>query len=237
MISIKNFEKKLLASKHDILKLIDEFGNKKKPLYVSIVDIVVLNNALNNSDYNILLNSLDVLICDSSFLILINNFKKRKKNIGLSASDLFTHYIENSKYNQLIIGSTISDFDLIKKKSFNDNLKYLDIGFKNNHSEFDYDSIEKTVVENKISILWVMLGNPKQDYVIKELKSRGKINCVVVSSGAAYLFYLNIIKSNKISFKGLKTHWINRIIQNPKRQLKRVLYALLYLPKIISSIK
>ena len=73
--------------------------------------------------------------------------------------------------------------------------------------------------------------------VIYELKSRGNINCVVISSGAAYLFYLKIIKSNEISLLGLKTHWVNRIIQNPRRQLKRVVSSLLHLPKIIASIK
>lgn len=237
MLSVKNFQKKLLVDEYYILRLINELASKKEPYYISVIDIVVLKNALNNTEYNNLLNSLDALICDSSFMIFVNNLKKRKKHIGLSASDLFANYIEKSNYKQLIVGSTNSDFNLIKQKSSNDNLFYLDIGFKSNYADFNYELIEKTIINNKINILWVMLGNPKQDYVSAELKSRGRINCVVLSSGAAYLFYLNIIKSNNINLFGLKTHWLNRIVENPKRQLKRVLNALLFLPKVITSIK
>jgi UDP-N-acetyl-D-mannosaminuronic acid transferase (WecB/TagA/CpsF family) len=231
MIFLKNLNSELIIKKTDLIELVFENIKFNNELYVSMIDAVVLQRVIEDQQYNKLLDSFDVLICDSSLLIFLNNIKLKRKDVGFNGSDLFKELIENQKYNQLLIGGSELYYNQLVDKSLNKNLHYLDVGFHQNAKDFDYEGIESYVINNNIQILWVMLGNPKQDYVLGILKSRGNINCAVISSGAVYLFYLNIIKTKDINFIGLKFFWLSRILQNPKVQIKRVGHALLHLTK------
>ena len=237
MIKLKLFKKKLFSEKDSILGFVKNSILLKKPVNLSIVDSVVLNRVLKEDKYNQLLNSFDELLCDSSLIIFLYNLKYKKKNIGYNGAELFKNLVVDDTYNQLIIGATNSSFNQIKNKSLNKNLHYLDIGFQHNFIDFNFDLIESFVNNNNIQIVWVMLGNPKQDYVSNELKSRNNINCLIISSGATYLFYLEKIKSPNINLKGLKMFWVYRIIQNPQIQINRISNVLKSIPKFISIIE
>lgn len=237
MIKLKCFEKSLYVEKNLILDLIDSSVKEETPMHMSIIDAVVLNRALKDEKYNKLLNSFDELLCDSSLIVFLYNWIYNKKIKGFNGPDLFEVLVHEKKYNQLIIGTTQEMFNEVKNKSSNKNLFYLDIGFKNNWKDFNYELIESYVLSNNINILWVMLGNPKQDYVSMKLKDRGLINSVVISSGAAYLFYLDSIKNSTIEIKGLKFLWLRRILQNPRRQLIRSLEVLKNIKKFINLFK
>lgn len=221
MIKIKCFEKPLYAEKNEILDFIDLTIKEGVSMHISIVDAVVLNRVFKDKKYSSLLNSFDELFCDSSLILFLYNLINNRNLKGFNGPDLFKFLVQEEKYTQLIIGTTKEKFKEVKKKSSNKNLLYLDVGFKDNWRDFDYELIESTISRNNVNILWIMLGNPKQDYVSMKLKERGKINSVVFSSGAAYLFYLNSIKNSTTEIKGLKFLWLRRIIQNPSRQIKR----------------
>ena len=237
MINLNIFKKKILSEKNSILSFIHNSILLETPVNFSMVDSVVLNRALKEPKYKKMLDSFDALLCDSSLIIFLSNLKYKRKIIGYNGAETFKDLVIDNSYNQLIIGTTDILFNEIQNKSLNKNLYYLDVGFKDNWNEFDFDLIELCVKKNNIQILWVMLGNPKQDYVSNELKNRHNVNCLIISSGATYLFFLEKIKSPKINIRGLKMFWISRIIQNPLIQLKRIKNVIKSIPKFISIIK
>ena len=227
MIALKGFKNSFLTEKTEVFNVIQNNLRNSIPQYVSIVDSVVLNRAMSDISYLELLESFNHLICDSSLIIFLYNLKYKKSLTGYNGPDLFINLIPQREYSQLLIGTTNEIFKKIKDKSENENLFYIDIGFKENYLDFNYEIIEKYIIDNNINILWVMLGNPKQDYFAKRLKERDNINSVVFTAGAAYLFFLNEISNSSFRVKGLKILWINRITQDPIRQLKRSMKTLL----------
>lgn len=237
MIKLKGFEKPLYVKKNQILDFVDSSIKGEVSVHMSIIDAVVLNRVFKDEKYLKLLNSFDELLCDSSLIVFLYNWFNSKNLKSFNGPDLFEVLVHEEKYNQLIIGTTKDMFSRVKIKSSNKNLFYLDIGFKDNWKDFDYELIESFVMRNKINILWVMLGNPKQDYVSMKLKDRGIINSVVFSSGASYLFYLNSIKKSKREVRGLKFLWLNRIMENPRRQFTRSLNVLKNIIKYINLLK
>ncbi|MDA9803125.1 WecB/TagA/CpsF family glycosyltransferase [Flavobacteriaceae bacterium] len=237
MIKLKKIDTPLMSKKSEVETIIDLSIEENAPLYISILDAVVLSRLINDKNYCNLLNSLDQLICDSSLLAFLNNLKNKTNDLSYNGPDFFRDFIVNKKYKQLLIGATEEDYLKIKNKSLNKNLHYLDVGFHKDYKSFDYNKIENYINSNNIDIVWVMLGNPKQDYFIKELKKLNNINSVVISSGAAYLFYLDQIKHSKSSFLGLKFLWIQRLIQNPKIQIQRNLSILYNFPNIYKLLK
>lgn len=237
MIKLKGFKKSLYVNKNQILDLIDSSVKAEVSMHMSIIDAVVLNRVFSDEKYLKLLNSFDELLCDSSLIVFLYNWLNNKKLKSFNGPDLFELLVHEQKYNQLIIGTTQAMFSRVKIKSSNKNLFYLDIGFKDNWRDFDYEMIEYFILSNNIDILWVMLGNPKQDYVSIKLKERGIINSVVFSSGASYLFYLKSIKKSKIELTGLKFLWLNRIFESPRRQLARSLKVLKNITKYINLLR
>lgn len=237
MIKLNKIDIPLLSKKSEVATIIDSNILDNTPLYISILDAVVLGRLIKDKEYCSLLNSLDQLICDSSLLAFLNNLKNKTNDLSYNGPEFFRDFIVNMKYKQLLIGATEVDFIKIKNKSQNTNLHYLDVGFHKDYKSFDFNKIENYINSNNIDIVWVMLGNPKQDYFIRELKKLNNTNSVVISSGAAYLFYLDQIKHSKSSFLGLKFLWIQRLIQNPKIQIKRNLSILYNFPNIYTLLK
>lgn len=222
MIRLKNFSKPLITNQEAVENIISDSIDNNISHNVSIVDAVVIGNLIKNHNYKKLLESFDSIICDSSLLIFLYNIKFNKRLRIYNGAEMFRDFMNNTNHKQLLLGSNEISYLNVKNKSLNNNLYYIDVGFHQNYRHFDYSSIENYVKKNKIKIIWVMLGNPKQDYFSFELKKRDNLNSVVISSGAAYLFYTNQISHINFSFLGLKFHWINRLIQNPKIQFKRV---------------
>lgn len=237
MITLTIFENPLLSGKDEVLKIIQKTFSSDTSNYISIVDAVVINRLIENKEYHEVLKSFDTLICDSSLIMFLNNLKHNERNVSYNGPDFFRDSMNDSKNRQLLLGATEEDFNKIKAKSKNENLHYFDVGFNSDYRKFNYSAIENYINTNKIDIVWVMLGNPKQDFFSSELKRRNNLNTIVISSGAAYLFYLEQIKHGSKTFFGLKFLWINRLIQNPKIQIKRALNVILRLRKIYKTLK
>jgi UDP-N-acetyl-D-mannosaminuronic acid transferase (WecB/TagA/CpsF family) len=51
--------------------------------------------------------------------------------------------------------------------------------------------------------------------------------------GAAFNFYLGEVTMPKFSFFGLRFIWLNRLIYEPQKLLKRILPYLVLLPKLL----
>lgn len=231
MIRIKNFSKPLITNQEAVEKIILDSINNNISHYISIADAVVISNLIKNPNYKKLLESFDSIICDSSLIVFFYNLKFNKNFLSYNGPEMFRDFMNNVNHKQLLLGSNQDSYLSVKKKSLNNNLYYLDVGFYQNYKLFDFSRIENYIKKNNIKVIWVMLGNPKQDYFSSELKKRDNINSVIISSGAAYLFYTEQINHGNFSILGLKFLWVSRIIQNPKIQLQRALNIIKNLPR------
>jgi len=87
---------------------------------------------------------------------------------------------------------------------------------------FDDNQLLSHLNSNKIDILWIGVGTPRQEYIMAHLKKHTHTN-VIIGVGAAFDILLNIQPDapDWIKFAGLQ--WLFRALQNPKRLGKRYL--------------
>jgi N-acetylglucosaminyldiphosphoundecaprenol N-acetyl-beta-D-mannosaminyltransferase len=86
--------------------------------------------------------------------------------------------------------------------------------------KFDDNQLLSHLHSNKIDILWIGVGTPKQEYIMAHLKKHTHTN-VIIGVGAAFDILLNIQSEAPDWIKHTGFQWLFRAIQNPKRLGKR----------------
>ena len=85
--------------------------------------------------------------------------------------------------------------------------------------EFDYIGIADKINVKEYDIIWVSLGNPKQEIFIRNIQpylNKG----VMFGIGAALNFWVGDLALPKFHIGPLRFIWLTRIFQDPKRQIK-----------------
>lgn len=216
----------------NIDKLIESYYESGKKGYFCLVDINVITNALNNKNYNQIINNASFNTCDGSFLAFLRNIKYNTRVRSYNGPEIFKKYIHKSEVKQLIIGIDSNDIEKLENQIGSSNhihnlvLPFCDV------DEFDYDSIEKTIKKLNPKLIWVLLGAPKQELFINRIMpivNRG----LFIGAGAALNFYLGKLNNTDFSIFGLRFIWLDRLIREPRKQSKRIFKFILTLPKII----
>lgn len=205
--------------------------------YVCVVDINVLSMTFIDSNYHKIVNNATFNTCDGSFLAFLKNIKSNRSEnyYSYNGPEIFKKYIVRNDIKQLLIGSSSSDFKLLKNMiSRHNHLFNIELPFNDVH-QFNYNQISKEINKINPQIIWVMLGAPKQEVFISKIYPLLD-NGLIFGSGAALNFFFNRISNRFFSIYGMRFIWLERIFYEPKKQLKRIYMFLKVLPKIIKNI-
>ena len=226
-----NFEFEKLKVHETVEKNI---SNKKKG-YVCVVDGNVLAHSYKNREYNQILNSSTINICDGSSIALFSGLIHCEKLEAYTGPQIFSKYIKMN-YRQCFIGNTPENLLKIKDKMMNlgfnlDLFKFISLPFKQ-VSDFDYIAISKEVNSFNPDIIWVSLGAPKQEYFISKLFPFIEQG-ILFAIGAVFNFFLVEKKKDKSILEKCNLVWLSRVLKEPKRVGGRALKYLFILPKLI----
>jgi N-acetylglucosaminyldiphosphoundecaprenol N-acetyl-beta-D-mannosaminyltransferase len=212
----------------------DAIKNKKKG-YVCVCDTSVLTRANKEPEYNKIINGAMINTCDGSSIIVLA--KMLYKGIGTphNGPEVFEHYTK-TKLNQVVLGNTEEMFNTVKEKlisneDWHGQLVHMQLPFLK-VDEFDYEGIAKEINEKGYDIIWVSLGNPKQEIFMSKiipLLDHG----VLFGIGAALNFWVGELAMPSARIGSLRLMWLTRMFQDPKRQIKGNWVVIKALPKIV----
>lgn len=216
---------------------IEEYIINKQKGFVCVIDANVLAIAQKNRAYNKILNDAFVNTCDGGSIATLAGLAHSKKFRALNGPEIFNYYIEKD-YKQVLLGSKNETTEKIKNvladKNLNaNNLYSIPLPFLA-VDEFDYPSIADEINRIKPDIIWVSLGAPKQEIFMSKIIPHLKQG-VLFSIGAAFNFYIGELIVPKFKIKGFTFIWLNRLKNDPKKQLKRIIPYILLIPKLYIS--
>jgi N-acetylglucosaminyldiphosphoundecaprenol N-acetyl-beta-D-mannosaminyltransferase len=202
--------------------------------YICVVDANVLTMAQKNLPYQQVLNEAMINTCDGSSIAMMASWAHHETFRALNGPEIFEHYIEND-YKQLLLGSTPETTDRIKEVLVNKqmnttHLQMLALPFVS-VEDFDYSAIAEEINMISPDIIWVSLGAPKQEIFMNKILpylDRG----VMFGIGAAFNFYIGDLNIPRFRIGGLKFIWVNRLISEPRKLLKRVLPYIAMMPRL-----
>jgi|TARA_B110000240_G_scaffold1522_1_gene1827 N-acetylglucosaminyldiphosphoundecaprenol N-acetyl-beta-D-mannosaminyltransferase len=213
---------------------------EKKAGYVCSLDGNNIATANTNSDHLAVLNGAIVNNCDSSWMPVLINLIYGKKYSNYCGTDLFIKYVRLKKFKQFFLGSTPEILDKLKENLTKIDPKIEDMSFKTlpfkKVNEFDYPAIAKMINEANPDIIWVSLGAPKQEKFMSLLLpylDKG----IMFGFGAIFNVFAEIkgLKRAPNFLVKMKLEWLYRITQEPSKQIKRNLFVLSVLPKMLRS--
>lgn len=83
--------------------------------------------------------------------------------------------------------------------------------------------ITKQINESNADFVWVGLGAPKQEIWMSNHKN--KVNSVMIGVGAGFDYFAENIKRAPNIIQNLSMEWLYRLLQDPKRLLKRYFFT------------
>ena len=86
-------------------------------------------------------------------------------------------------------------------------------------TEEEDEAVIEKINETCPDIVWVGLGAPKQEIWMAE--HQGRINAVMIGVGAGFDYYAGNIKRAPVWMQRCNLEWLYRLMQDPKRLLKR----------------
>jgi len=209
--------------------------DRKEKGYVCVVDGNVISMAQENEEYRKIVRDSYINTCDGGSIAAMANRIYGTNFRALTGPQLFREYVERKDFKQLLLGNTEEKFNRIKAKVESNgltcgHLSYMPVPFAT-IDEFDYEGIAKAVNEIGADIIWVSLGAPKQEQFMARLLPY--IECgLMFGIGAAFNFYVGDNAEPKFQIGAMKFIWLDRIIREPKKQLRRVGKILKIYPKM-----
>ena len=229
-------------SRKNIIEKLNYHINNTKVGYICTINSNLISEAFYNAEYKKILQKSIINICDGSVLAKGIGWVYNKKLRPWPGPDFFINIIEGENVKNIFLGSNKETLESIKKnlikKNINiDNAKFYYLPYCSVEN-FDYNAISYIINQEKPGIIWVSLGAPKQEifasYLVKYL-NQGVIICV----GAAFDFYGKSNGNSRAPFiiRKMSLEWLWRIIQAPKKTIKRLIREIVIVPRILFSEK
>ena len=211
--------------KEQVWNRIDEQVLSNESAYICVADGVVVDNVQRDLKYRNTVNGSMFAICDSGWVPVYLRWIygiDRKQYCGPM---IFKDLVAQGKHRMIFMGTNQKTLDSLQKELAKMNpdvmgMTFYELPFKT-VDEFDYPAIAKMIEEDNADIVWVALGAPKQDFFMSLLKPHLKRG-VMIGVGAAFNFYSGMGEKRAPEWvTRMHLGFIYRIMQSPKKQLKR----------------
>jgi N-acetylglucosaminyldiphosphoundecaprenol N-acetyl-beta-D-mannosaminyltransferase len=210
--------------------LLDSIVNSGKSKLIVTFNLEFYRNALANNEFYSICHKADLVIPDGISIIHLIKLKYHKWLKRITGNDLFELILdicEERPLNIAFVGSTEKVIELLRKKVRKNHPNCRIVAaispsyhFETNREE--NDSVVQELVNSKPDVLFLALGNPRQElWLNKYMEQIGsKLN---VGVGAVFDFYTGYKRRSPKLFQKLSLEWAWRVIQEPKRLSKRYL--------------
>lgn len=202
--------------------------------YICVADGVVMNTANRDSDYLKVVNGSMFSICDSSWVPVYLKKIYEVQYEQYCGSEIFKDIVSSRKYRMIFVGTQQKTLDGLREELSKMNpdvreMSFVELPFRK-VEDFDYPGIADMIENDGAKIIWVALGAPKQERFMNMLLPYLK-HGVMIGVGAAFKFYSGT--EEKRCPEWMHKHhleFVYRIMQDPKKQLKRCFWIVWTLP-------
>ena len=178
-------------------------------------------------------------LCDSRILEKMLGLVGKKPKAVIPGSDLTYHLFElvlNKNDHVLVVGGSDSDIDSLRKKYSHLNISHINpsMGFINKPEEVE--ALVKEVEGLAAHYVFLAVGSPRQEILAAKIRQSSAIG-VGLCIGASINFLVGKEVRAPIWMQKLHIEWLYRMLQDPKRLVRRYVMNAVWLPKIYWRLK
>ncbi|MDE7324508.1 MAG: WecB/TagA/CpsF family glycosyltransferase [Lachnospiraceae bacterium] len=210
----------------DTLAYISAHIDELRGSYICVSNVHTTVMSYERKEYRTIQNSAAMALPDGAPLSGYSRITGFRDADRVTGPDLMTELFKVSPqrgYRHFFYGSTQETLDVIRAVIQNDYPGLVVAGmyappFRPLTPEEDRQVIER-INSTKPDFVWVGLGAPKQEEWM--YAHRGKLGAVAIGVGAGFDYLAGNIKRAPRIMQALYMEWLYRLIQDPRRLLKR----------------
>lgn len=204
---------------HLVIALENNIKNKDKvTVFTPNVDHIINNNDIKAKN---MYKKSEYIIADGWPLVVCGKLRKKKisRITGVDLMDKLLLLADKNKYNLFFLGATDETLKALKQ---NIQEKYRNIGDISYHHGFfsDDDEVIEKINSTENNILFVGMGNPKQEIWIRENYEKLNSNVMIGVGGAFKIFSGEVERAPKW-IQNIGMEWFYRFTKEPKRLFSR----------------
>jgi len=208
------------------LPLIESFIRSGKPHQIVVINVAKIVKAQFNKYLKNIINNADLVGADGVPVIWVSKLFKPEIPGRLNGTDLMETLVEISAQKGYSIFFFGAEEHVIQKVVSVYNAKYLGLkiaGYRNGYfSSEEEKNIVKQIRNSNADILFIGFGTPKKELFIKKYKYELKVP-VLHGVGGSFDIVAGKKKRAPIWMQNYGLEWFFRILQEPRRMLKRYL--------------
>jgi exopolysaccharide biosynthesis WecB/TagA/CpsF family protein len=184
-------------------------------------------------------NNAALNLCDSRVLEKLLKLKGLHVNEVIPGSTLTKKIFDgvlNKESKVLIIGADFNVLDDLREKYNEFNIQHYNppMGFIDNTGEVEITL--EVIKKSTANFIFLAIGSPRQEILAGLIKDRNLIDGVVLCIGASILFLTGAEKRAPYLIQKMHLEWAYRMLQDPKRLVKRYYYNFIRLPSLYSRL-
>lgn len=210
----------------DTVKVITENLEEIKGNYICVSNVHTTVMSYEDEDYKAIQNGGFMAIPDGKPLSIVSKkrgFKDAERVTGPDLMEEIFKISEENGYSHYFYGSTQETLDILEKKL---KQKYPNIKISGMYSppfrkltEEEDKEIVNNINKVNVDFIWVGLGAPKQEVWMSDHKNR--VNGLMLGVGAGFDYHAGSISRAPKWMQNMSLEWLYRLMQDPKRLLKR----------------
>lgn len=212
----------------DFVDTIINLARRKISSYVCVANVHMLVEASNSTSFKDVVNSADIVTPDGmplakSFKLLYNQCQERVDGMSLLPSLL--ERAEHERLSVYFYGGSQAMLDKTQEFLLSKHPRLILAGMYSPPfrplSNEEKEQIVLNINSSRADLVFVVLGCPKQEKWMNEMK--GRIKCVMIGIGGALPVLVGMQKRAPKWMQDNSLEWLYRLIQEPRRLFMRYL--------------
>ncbi|UZQ50353.1 WecB/TagA/CpsF family glycosyltransferase [Clostridium kluyveri] len=210
----------------EIVDYIEKKLDRLRGNYICVSNVHTIVMAYEDEFYKKIQNSGILALPDGKPLSVLSKKKGFKNAERVTGPDLMGELFEESEkkgYKHYFYGSTQKTLELLQSKLKEKYPKLNIVGMYsppfNTELSLESNGVLNEISNGNVDFLWVGLGAPKQEKWM--FIHKGKVNAIMIGVGAGFDYYAGRLKRAPKWMQKCSLEWLYRLIQDPKRLLKR----------------
>lgn len=213
---------------------------ENRAAYICVADGNILTMVHRDAAYRATVGESLFSICDSGWVPL---YLKRLYGIERQqycGAQIFRDIVSAGEYRMAFLGTNDATLADLRTAISAWNPAVADMPFTAlpfcTVEDFDYPAIAAALEEQRVDIIWVALGAPKQEQFMQRLRPHLRRG-VMLGVGAVFNFYSGHIRRAPSLFVRLHLEFAWRLLTEPRKQFRRCWQIVTTLPRIIKHEK
>lgn len=180
----------------------------------------------DNAEIDEIVRRCEVINADGASLVMASNVLGvyvPERVAGVDLMDELCAAAETEQIGVYLLGAKPEIVDACAQSLLT---KYPDlplVGYKDGYfSEDEYDAVGEDIKASGASIVFVGITSPKKEQVIEHFRNQG-VNAVFLGVGGSFDVISGAIKRAPLWMRKAKVEWLYRMMQEPRRLVKRYL--------------